>query len=1599
MKKYIIGTILLSACFSFVSAQVAGDTPLPEVNSTCVDLQNNLTYKKSKDSNTNGEVSDLQSFLQEQGLLTSDPTGYFGALTFNAVKSFQKQNNLFAYGYVGAVTREMIKNVSCSGVSIVEIPSTDPSGGVQVKFLPGCYSLSGYSISTGQACNGGERKACTQEWRGCSDGSTMPRDASCGWHPEQCSVNATTTVDSPRVGFVEEPTLKLEYDSSNKEVALTAVYKVSITASKSSEFKLYKSGMFDNDTYAFLISLNNAQRANRWETNGSHILFSGNAIDNGGYWSIPAGQTAVFNLTGNLSNPKDLYAGSYSATLSLYKPSRATEFNRPTIFGNAVTNSVTVVGENTSPLNSSVSVTTISGPSLRLIYDSNNKESSLLAKATVQVKAGNTDLTVLKPTATETPSGSLFFDFLTLDNNSGYGGVATGYLTVSSTAYDKGDFWIIPAGTSAVFNLNRSFDPKKMFAGSYHAVPFAYITLGGGPNLISSKDGNYVTIIGETSPYISSVEIGEANYEIKGSRFSLSSNYLTINGTTKNIPGVTSKLITFYPADFNLVSGATYIVQVNNKGASNNFSFTFNGKGTLNSNIILSPNGGETININNQPIKISFKPVYGQKYYFNLVDVNGATLGLYGADNGYYTIGMAMDKQTVDFFASTVWVNSHGSQYKLQACTVDVCDSSDNYFTVTSSNSSSAVSITKNSGFTAQTVSPNTANVKIGSFMIKNNSNGQENLSNIGVNLSLSGYSVTNLSNLRLMVDSQMTLSTPIGNPTQGINNFPVSWSIGANASPTVDIYADIGGAQTGSVVANMSADGITSTEGVAITSSVSGLANPTLSQNSPASQFVIGGSTFGLATFRLATAQAGTNATVRELRFVAGGQDAIESITVNGVTGWFADGQGITIISGLNIPVSSTGVDIPVTVKFSGFQYSTSGGYLNSGVSNVGLKLNYIEATSGSGQVITNTTPVSSNGMTLVASKPTVTLGSVVGAGPLILGAENKIGEFVVTADANGKISLSSIGLNLSSSGITNVSYEAFRVLSGNTPIVINENGSAGSAKIINFYSPYEIGAGQSVTFSVYARVNGMAQAGVSPTVYSSLLPSAFTWKDVIGGNMQYTGDNLVSFPMNSYTVRGDGGVVAPPTVSISAYPTTINQGQSSTISWESLGTTSCMANSVNGNDLDWMGNTYANGKPSGSVTVSPTVTSIYEISCNNSTGGNMKKTATVTVNNSVDITPSITSISQSQIEEGSNTTVTIYGTNLKFINNNLQVEFFKDGIDLGASGVNYSDVNGDGTQLLFTFIPNVWQAFKLKAGNTYQLRVSNDAQKNKSGFLNIVVLPAPAITCSDPIAYYYYYAPDVKAAGADALNHWNTYGYKEGRKSCWQAPAITGVSNNRPTGVIDSVSSGPVGSCGNVAGWAYDADNSLASTEINLYVDGPAGSGVGINAGPTKDARTDVNQYFGLPGGNHGYSYQIPNLTPGNHTVYSYSQGLDTAGKQVTTEPVLLVNSPMSFNCTNPVSFLNPSSQKPVVLGDYISNASCTNLPYNMHRGYEDNNVKNLQSFLVSRGLLTDTPTSFYGDKTVEAVKAYQSSKGLPVTGMVFDFTRSAIKAESCK
>ncbi len=126
MKKYIISVLLLSAGFSFASAQTS-DVDTSNDNS-CAIISSNLRYL-SRDANGSTDVSILQDFLNGRGYLKSQPTGFFGSATRRAVIAFQNDNGLRATppGYVGPGTRAKIKELDCNDTSAVNTtPATAP---------------------------------------------------------------------------------------------------------------------------------------------------------------------------------------------------------------------------------------------------------------------------------------------------------------------------------------------------------------------------------------------------------------------------------------------------------------------------------------------------------------------------------------------------------------------------------------------------------------------------------------------------------------------------------------------------------------------------------------------------------------------------------------------------------------------------------------------------------------------------------------------------------------------------------------------------------------------------------------------------------------------------------------------------------------------------------------------------------------------------------------------------------------------------------------------------------------------------------------------------------------------------------------------------------------------------------------------------------------------------------------------------------------------------------------------------------------------------------------------------------------------------------
>ena len=139
LVSFVLPSIFLTQTVSALLSDSVDDSSLS--GGTCINLENNLTYGK-RDSNTNGEITKLQTFLHNNNYLTSSPTGFFGLQTKTAVKAFQSKilsgvqadnidNTMVTAssdrqelattgfllsnsGYVGSYTRAKIGYASCS---------------------------------------------------------------------------------------------------------------------------------------------------------------------------------------------------------------------------------------------------------------------------------------------------------------------------------------------------------------------------------------------------------------------------------------------------------------------------------------------------------------------------------------------------------------------------------------------------------------------------------------------------------------------------------------------------------------------------------------------------------------------------------------------------------------------------------------------------------------------------------------------------------------------------------------------------------------------------------------------------------------------------------------------------------------------------------------------------------------------------------------------------------------------------------------------------------------------------------------------------------------------------------------------------------------------------------------------------------------------------------------------------------------------------------------------------------------------------------------------------------------------------------------------
>jgi hypothetical protein len=486
------------------------------------------------------------------------------------------------------------------------------------------------------------------------------------------------------------------------------------------------------------------------------------------------------------------------------------------------------------------------------------------------------------------------------------------------------------------------------------------------------------------------------------------------------------------------------------------------------------------------------------------------------------------------------------------------------------------LAVSANAGYASQNANPNTAGVKIGSYVLQNQSTSESvRVTTLLVNVAYgAGTSSANLSGLRTS-ETTGNAGTPVQPATAAAssnanNTFSSDFTLAPGAVKTIDIFADSSSSAgaTATVDTTLTVTSIGTTSNVSATSSaITGqtiafrtgtLGTPTITTSgSTAAQLIAaasGGSADGsLAVYNFVSSNA--SSTITELTFTVTSGTAT-SIKVGNVTAPVV--AGTAYLTGLNIAVPNGGSGVGVNVYVSYAEVGSNG--IASNTSST-LTLTTIKSTSGN-TTTTSSVTVAAPTMTLVGSKPTVAVNTSTASG-LNMGGENKIGQVTVTADAKGNIKLNDIKFAVVNVGFTtNPTFTAAKITeSGNstaiagsscgqgtaaaaTQVIFCEFGTSGNTfttttgvagvEVNTDFDGYTITAGASKTFDLYATVSAANTGTNLAQISTSLNAAGFNWDDATyaqfvadasaaspSAGTNLTGSSIYSFPTGSYTIK----------------------------------------------------------------------------------------------------------------------------------------------------------------------------------------------------------------------------------------------------------------------------------------------------------------------------------------------------------------------------------------------------------------------------------------------------------------------------------------------
>ncbi len=360
---------------------------------------------------------------------------------------------------------------------------------------------------------------------------------------------------------------------------------------------------------------------------------------------------------------------------------------------------------------SDVTATVTGTPTLELIYDANQKEATLRGVFDIALTTGNSGAVLYRN----------FGGVSILDQNGTQSSVSARSTFVnfeSNIQKHSESMLFIPANQITNLRVVSEVNPKALFAGTYRfrivsigaedvAKPGSFVNIpvtpGNGRGGIDST--NSKIIVGEVSPYISSVSFvpgpvgtGQPSvFTVKGVRFD-GVNLLSIDAGTPSQKTIqqarnsSGDIIIYRMEEDNKIASGRHSLTILNSVTGNSNIVWFDVGGSAQSSVtVLSPNGGEAVNVSN-PLTVTFltNNAYPVKHYINLVDETNDRA--HSLDSLLGSSGLVFTQTQISQPNQSIIVSIPGSynlnvnnRYKIEICSNNICDKSDNYFTITAS--------------------------------------------------------------------------------------------------------------------------------------------------------------------------------------------------------------------------------------------------------------------------------------------------------------------------------------------------------------------------------------------------------------------------------------------------------------------------------------------------------------------------------------------------------------------------------------------------------------------------------------------------------------------------------------------------------------------------------------------------------------------------------------------------------------------------------------------------------------------------------------------------------------------------------------------------